>query len=197
MTSRLQYRDYVSNHELYEYQLRITPYKNEGGVIDMFTIAPKYAYKKYKNGTDYRNTVGTDLYLTGNLPLGFTWKNNLYLDYNMYNNDVLIKGVDNNGKLKEKAYNKFLKKLSYSIEKDLEKNWYMYNLLELKKYILLDQFINIFQWANKNKCLILKLFELLKQDNEIVIKLKEIFSNEHHPFELKNIFYSKYPELFD
>lgn len=120
LTSRLQYRDYVSNHELYEYQLRITPYRNEGGIIDMFTIAPKYAYKKYKNGTDYRNTLGTDLYLTGNLPLGFTWKNNLYLDYNMYNNDVLIKGIDNNGKLETK-------------DKEFVATWefYLYNTVAL------------------------------------------------------------------
>ena len=120
LTSRVEYKDYVSDHELYEYQLRITPYRNEGGIVDMFTIAPKYAYKKYKNGTDYRNTLGTDLYLTGNLPLGFTWENNLYLDYNMYNNEVLITGVDNNGKLETK-------------DKEFVTTWefYLYNTVAL------------------------------------------------------------------
>lgn len=99
LTSRIKYKNYISEDELYEYQLRVTPYINEGQIIDMFTIAPKYAYKKYKNGTDYRNTLGIDLYLTGNLPLGFTWANNLYLDYNIYNNDILI---TNENFLKEK-----------------------------------------------------------------------------------------------
>lgn len=73
----------------------------------------------------------------------------------------------------------------------------MYNLLELKNHIFLDQFINNFEWANKNKSIILKLFELLKQDEDMVLKLKKIFSYEYHPFELKNIFDSNYPELFN
>lgn len=100
-------------------------------------------------------------------------------------------------RLREKAYNKFLKKLSFGIEKDLDKNCYMYNLLELKKNILLDHFINSFEWANRNKYLVLKLFELLNKDDEMVLKLKGIFSNEHHPFELKNLFYSQYSEIFN
>ena len=100
-------------------------------------------------------------------------------------------------KLREKAYNKFLKKLPYGIEKDLEKNCDMYNLLELKKYILLDQFINNFEWANKNKYLVLKVFELLNKDDEMALELRGIFSNVHHPFDLKNLFYSQYPEIFN
>lgn len=122
-----------------------------------------------------------------------------------YNNEegnyycLLFKYVINDipKQLREKAYNKFLKNLSYSIEKDLEVNSYMYNLLELKNHIFLDQFINNFEWANKNKSIILKLFELLKQDEDMVLKLKKIFSYEYHPFELKNIFDSNYPELFN
>lgn len=99
--------------------------------------------------------------------------------------------------LREKAYKKFLKNLSLGIENDLEKNCYMYNLLELKKYILLDQFINNFEWANKNKYLVLKLFELLNQDDEMILVLRRVFSNIHHPFDLKNLFYSQYPEVFN
>ncbi|MGL5123488.1 MAG: FomA family porin-like outer membrane protein [Fusobacteriaceae bacterium] len=96
LTSRLEFRDYASENEKYEYQLRITPYRNEGGILDMVTIAPKYAYL---NGTKetYTNRVGTDLYLTGNLPLGFTWENNLYLDYNMHNEEFATEMK--NGKL--------------------------------------------------------------------------------------------------
>lgn len=120
LTSRVEYKDYTSNDELYAYQLRVTPYRNEGGIVDMFTIAPKYAYKKYKNGTDYRNTVGADIYLTGNLPLGFTWENNIYLDYNMYNKDVLVKGIDNSGRLQKK-------------DKEFVATWefYLYNTIAL------------------------------------------------------------------
>ncbi|MGL4934518.1 MAG: FomA family porin-like outer membrane protein [Cetobacterium sp.] len=97
-TSRFEYRDYTSDTERYQYQLRITPYRNEGGFINAITFAPKYSYTRYTNGTDYKNTFGADLYMTGNLPLGFTWENNVYLDYDMYSKDYVMTGVDNNGR---------------------------------------------------------------------------------------------------
>ena len=99
LTSRVEYKDYTSDHEYYEYQLRINPYKNEGGFVDNIIIAPKLGYKNYRDGGRHRNTLGTNIYLTGNLPLGFTWENNYYLDYNMYNHDALITKVNNNGTL--------------------------------------------------------------------------------------------------
>ena len=99
-TSRIEYRDYISDAEKFEYQFRITPYRNNGGLIDAITIAPKYSYTRYNNGTDYKNTVGADLYMTGNLPLGFTWENNVYLDYDMYSKDYIMTGVNNEGKAK-------------------------------------------------------------------------------------------------
>lgn len=99
LTSRIEFKDYTSNNEYYEYQLRINPYKNEGGFIDNVIIAPKLGYKNYNNSGNYRNTLGTNIYLTGNLPLGFTWENNYYLDYNMYNHDALTTKVNSNGTL--------------------------------------------------------------------------------------------------
>ncbi|MGL5123487.1 MAG: FomA family porin-like outer membrane protein [Fusobacteriaceae bacterium] len=84
LTSKIEFKDDEDNVEKYEYQLQMTPYKNEGGILDMITIAPKYNHQKEEND-NYLNQVGIDLYLTGNLPLGFTWENNLYLDYNIHN----------------------------------------------------------------------------------------------------------------
>lgn len=36
----------------------------------------------------YYNRLGVDAYLTGNLPLGLTWENNYYLNYDMHNSDI-------------------------------------------------------------------------------------------------------------
>ncbi|MGL6065330.1 MAG: FomA family porin-like outer membrane protein [Fusobacteriaceae bacterium] len=96
LTSRVEFRDHSDNKETYEYQLRVTPYRNEGGILDMVTIAPKYKFSDLAK-ENYTNTFGTDLYLTGNLPLGFTWENNLYLNYNMYNDEFATEMK--NGKL--------------------------------------------------------------------------------------------------
>lgn len=101
LTSRVEYEHISSSEEKYEYQLRITPYKNEGSLLNRFTIAPKYAYTKDNNGTDYKHTLGTDIYLDGDLPLGFRWESNLYLNYDKHNDDRLVTGIGRDNTDKE------------------------------------------------------------------------------------------------
>lgn len=99
--------------------------------------------------------------------------------------------------LKEKAYLKFLNRLSYEINEDLKTNYFMYNLDKLKEYVILDAFINNFSWANKNKYFVLDLFRLLDFDNDMELKLKSIFYLSNHPFNLREVFYKAYPEIFN
>ena len=50
----------------------------------------------------YYNRLGVDTYLTGNLPLGLTWENNYYLNYDMHNSDIMNLA---NNKKKDKEFN--------------------------------------------------------------------------------------------
>lgn len=101
-TSRIEYRDTEKNEERYEYQLRYNAYTNEGGLVDKVILAPKVARRVKSNHRDYYNRLGVDTYLTGNLPLGLTWENNYYLNYDMHNSDIV--GLANNKK-KDKEFN--------------------------------------------------------------------------------------------
>lgn len=84
-TSRVQYRDMQDDSQNLEYQLRINAYKNEGGLLSSAVVAPKVYHSFPKDGGgDYLNTLGVDVELLGNLPLGFTWENNYYFNQNFY-----------------------------------------------------------------------------------------------------------------
>ena len=101
-TSRVEYRDTEKNEERYEYQLRYNAYTNKDGLVDRVILAPKIGRREKSNHTNYFTRLGADAYLTGNLPLGLTWENNYYLNYDMHNSD--IKGLANNKK-KDKEFN--------------------------------------------------------------------------------------------
>ena len=101
-TSRIEYRDTEKNEERYEYQLRYNAYTNEGGLVDKVILAPKVARRVKPNHRYYYNRLGVDAYLTGNLPLGLTWENNYYLNYDMHNSDIMNLA---NNKKKDKEFN--------------------------------------------------------------------------------------------
>lgn len=113
-TSRIEFRDTESNEERYEYQLRYNAYTDKGGLIDKVVIAPKIGRREAATHKTYKNRVGTDLYLTGNLPFGMTWENNYYLNYDVYNRDQRYA----NGKVSNK-------------ELSLEVEFYLYKTFEL------------------------------------------------------------------
>lgn len=102
LTSRLEYKDNVNSSQFIEYQLRTNLYKNEGGLLSSAIVAPKYSHVFPKSGDgSYTNTVGVDVELLGNLPLGFTWENNYYFDQNFYG-DEFVK--NDNGSTKKREF---------------------------------------------------------------------------------------------
>lgn len=86
-TSRLEYRDYTSNTQKFEYQARLKVYQNDGAILSGLTVAPKLAYFYDNDGINGDTVLGANIEYEGNLPLGFTWDGTLYLDQHFYNHD--------------------------------------------------------------------------------------------------------------
>lgn len=120
-TSRFEYRNFTSTSQKYEYQARLTVYKNRNGFLSSLLIIPKISYYFDKEGIDGDLTLGTNIEYRGNLPLGFTWDGTIYLDQHFYNNDTT------NGLRKGDAhYRAFKKEFTTTWEFYLRRNWNLY-----------------------------------------------------------------------
>lgn len=120
-TSRLEYRDYTSDTQKFEYQARLKVYENKGALLSSLILAPKVAYYYDNNGIDGDTVLGANLEYAGNLPLGFTWDGTLYFDQHFYNDDrtnVLEKGMDD--------YKTFDKEFTLTWEIYLYRTWNLY-----------------------------------------------------------------------
>lgn len=123
-TSRLEYRDYTSDVQKFEYQARLSVYKNEGALLSSVVVAPKIAYFYEKNGIDGHFDLGANIEYAGNLPLGFTWDGTIYLDQHFYNNS--ISNYNSDGKPYMDHYKTFNDEFVLTWEIYLYRTWKLY-----------------------------------------------------------------------
>ena len=109
-TSRIHYRDRedtTGNQEL-EYQARFNfaeyMFNNDYVKTTNFVIAPKYKYVWGSgNNDDYDNRLGADLYTYFELPWGFSFEFNTYMDQHFYGRDQAFNKLSD-PKIKDKNF---------------------------------------------------------------------------------------------
>ena len=90
LTSRVHYRDRgdIAGAQEVEYQARFNfaeyMFNNDYVKTTNFVVAPKYEYGWSSNNDAYDNRMGVDLYTMHELPYGFSFELNLYLDQHFY-----------------------------------------------------------------------------------------------------------------
>lgn len=87
--SQLQYRDETSNAQNFEYRAILSAYANKGALVSKVSVEPYlYHAQPANNGGDYKNMVGAQIGVLGDLFAGFNYEFNTYLEQWFYNHDV-------------------------------------------------------------------------------------------------------------
>ena len=100
-TSRIHYRDRedTDKHQELEYQARFNfaeyMFNNDFVKTTNFVVAPKYKYV-WDEGNDnsYDNRIGFDIASMHELPYGFSFELNFYVDQHFYGKDQFFDGTD-------------------------------------------------------------------------------------------------------
>ena len=108
LTSRIHYRDRndTDGHQELEYQARFNfaeyMFNNDFVKTTNFVVAPKYRYEWGSgNDDDYDNRLGFDIASFHELPYGFSFELNFYVDQHFYGKDQKF---DGERKLKDKNF---------------------------------------------------------------------------------------------